>query len=542
MTIQTGLPEDEHIYDVCIVGAGPIGIALALECEALGQSVILLESGAEGAEGSAAIAPYGHVADPSRHAPIDIAVCRALGGSSWWWGGRCVPMDCIDYQRRSFVPDADWPITHADVAPYEARAAELLDCGDARFYDSHPAWTTLSGGVRMASLERWARTRETAKLHGKHLRRSSAITVCLETSVTEITSAGRAVIHLRTAYGRRENNVRAKTYVLACGGLGTARLLLNYQARYPSAFGGEDGALGRYYMGHTHGKIADIVLSEPDNAESVDFYLDQTGTWVRRRISIDAQTQVDNNILNTAFWVDNPAFHDWRHGSGILSAVYLALCIAPIGRVLVSEGIRRMHVGTGGNYLRHIANVVMQPSATLASAWQILRQRYIEKPRRPGFLIRNRAGRYALTFHGEQLPQRESRIVIAADGSLSVDLRFTETDAVSVVRAHEIIDKSLRDAGLGRLEYHMPEDQRVAAVFAQAADGYHQEGLLRMGSDPATSVVDADCRVHDFGNLYVASTGVFPTSGQANPTFTACALAVRLAHRIAAAGRVYAAA
>jgi choline dehydrogenase-like flavoprotein len=354
--------------------------------------------------------------------------------------------------------------------------------------------------------------------------------------VTAIEQQNGSVNALRVSHAGREGTVRARTFVLACGGLGTTKLLKDYQAAHPQAFGGQQGALGHYYMGHTHGKIADIVLSDPNAAESVDFFLDDTGTWVRRRFSIDAATQRAEGILNTAFWVDNAAFNDWRHRSGILSAVYLALSIPPIGRLLVAEGIRRMHVGPGGNYLRHLGNVVMHPLATAMSAWQILRQRYLEKPRRPGFLIRNGAGRYALTFHGEQLPIRESQVERGDEGRLLIDLRFAEADAASVVRAHEIVDQSLRQAGLGRLEYHMQQHERVAAVLAQATDGYHQEGLLRMGTDPATSVVDRDCRVHDFANLYVASTAVFPTSGQANPTFTACALAFRLAQHLAERG------
>jgi choline dehydrogenase-like flavoprotein len=50
-----------------------------------------------------------------------------------------------------------------------------------------------------------------------------------------------------------------------------------------------------------------------------------------------------------------------------------------------------------------------------------------------------------------------------------------------------------------------------------------------MGSDPRTSVVDANCRIHGVDNLYVAGGAVFPTSSQANPTLTIVALAVRLA-------------
>jgi choline dehydrogenase-like flavoprotein len=54
-----------------------------------------------------------------------------------------------------------------------------------------------------------------------------------------------------------------------------------------------------------------------------------------------------------------------------------------------------------------------------------------------------------------------------------------------------------------------------------------------MGTDPKTSVVDVDCRVHGVANLYIASAAVFPTSSQANPTLTIVALALRLVEHLA---------
>ena len=53
-----------------------------------------------------------------------------------------------------------------------------------------------------------------------------------------------------------------------------------------------------------------------------------------------------------------------------------------------------------------------------------------------------------------------------------------------------------------------------------------------MGTDPASSVVDPDCRVHGTANLYAAGASVFPTSGCANPTITIVALSIRLARHL----------
>ena len=66
------------------------------------------------------------------------------------------------------------------------------------------------------------------------------------------------------------------------------------------------------------------------------------------------------------------------------------------------------------------------------------------------------------------------------------------------------------------------------------AYGGHHIGTARMGIDPRSSVVDADCRVHSVRNLFVAGSAVFPTSSQANPTLTLVALALRLAAHLKA--------
>ncbi len=68
------------------------------------------------------------------------------------------------------------------------------------------------------------------------------------------------------------------------------------------------------------------------------------------------------------------------------------------------------------------------------------------------------------------------------------------------------------------------------------APGHHM-GTTRMAADPSQGVVNRDCRVHGVANLFVASSSVFPTSSQANPTLTIVALAIRLADHFKARGR-----
>ena len=62
----------------------------------------------------------------------------------------------------------------------------------------------------------------------------------------------------------------------------------------------------------------------------------------------------------------------------------------------------------------------------------------------------------------------------------------------------------------------------------------HQAGTMRFGTDPATSVLDTDCKAHQLDNLYVTDASFFPSIGAVNPTLTIVANALRVADTIAA--------
>src|SRR6185369_16131038 len=85
-----------------------------------------------------------------------------------------------------------------------------------------------------------------------------------------------------------------------------------------------------------------------------------------------------------------------------------------------------------------------------------------------------------------------------------------------------------RANGIGELE----GDLERASPWPIDQDASHHMGGTRMGSDPRTSVVDADLRVHGAENLWIAGSSVFPASGCANPTYTIVALSIRLARHL----------
>lgn len=521
--------------DVCVIGSGPVGIALALACEARGLSVLLLESGGEPSGAMRGSLSGARIQNPETHAPMEIAVRRGPGGTSRWWGGRCVPFDEADFCMRPWSEGQGWPFGHDEIGAWYDDATEFLGCGPSVFRKPRSKDVTFHG-IDDAQLERWTPQIDTYLRQSNNLIRSDNICVVLGATVTNLNFAPRGAeiesVEVADAAGTVALPVRR--CVIACGGLETTRLLLVAQRRKPDAFGGPDGWLGRGYMGHLSGKLAHILFDDPGTARDFDFVLD-SGVYVRRRYTLTPPTLLHENLQNIAMWVDNPPFHEVSHRNGLLSAVWLALSFAPLGRLIVPEAVRLAHVGPMPYDVRgHLSNIMGSPGKTFAGTWSILLERFLQKPPKPGYLILNEGGRYALHFHAEQRAKAQSRVMLADTRDvlgmprLLIDFMFDSADSASVVRAHELLDGALRRSGQARLEFLVPEVDRVGFVLRNGADGFHQIGTTRMGTSPRTSVVDANCQVHGVENLFVASSSVFPSSGQANPTLLAVALAMRL--------------
>jgi choline dehydrogenase-like flavoprotein len=527
---------DLPVADVCVIGAGPVGLALALKCEKLGLSVVLLEAGALDGP-STADETFAHVEfTNAHHAAVTAATRRGVGGTSALWGGRCVAFDDIDFAERAHVPYSGWPITHAELRDYYAEAFTFLNCGD---YVPHLDGNDIRGhDVQASTIERWSTRPALGPLYKAHLGASKRIAVLTEATVVEIDldPAGLRTDCVKVYLHGRMREVRARSYVLAGGGLENGRLLLATQRNWPRKFGGPEGALGRFYQGHLTGYIALVEFQNRQVEKSLSFQKNRDGTQFRRRLQISAGAQQENALLNSAFWLDGLSIADAAHGSGAFSALYLPLAFSGIYRIL-SKGLAPKATFDGQHYRGHLQNMRSDP----ALFQDIVRctGNLIDSRLRGRRTVPNPKGRYVLRYHAEQTPIPESRVRLSQSQSnsllpaLKVDYLVNDKDVASVLRSHQFLDRWLSENAIGKLHYLHDPNRRDDAVFRQAFDGYHQIGLARMSASPRDGVVNTDCRLHDVTNLYVAGSAVFPTGGQANPTLPAVALALRLGTHLA---------
>ena len=182
-----------------------------------------------------------------------LAVCRAFGGTSHLWGGRCLALDAVDFMQRDDVPGSGWAIGPADLAAFNSQASISLGAGAGGFVDAGSDLPLAAGGpIRCDQLERWSNRPLISRQLAERLDACPRLTVVLDATVIdlEIEAGSDAVRGLVVASRAVRLSFRhAKCFVLAMGGVETTRLLLNVQTRFSNLFGGEGGPLAATIWG-----------------------------------------------------------------------------------------------------------------------------------------------------------------------------------------------------------------------------------------------------------------------------------------------------
>lgn len=529
-------------FDVVILGGGAAGLTLASILSSRSINVAVVEAGGRSKSKAGQAIYRGEIADPTIHPRIDSYRVRAIGGTSRIWGGRAIPFDGIDFERRPWVPGSGWPIGLAELSTYYASALDICDAGRP-IYDAAEAMegaqSELAPGLDSplirTTIERFSKPTDLWRKFSARLRTSPYAHIFMNAPAIRIRldPNGRNVEGIEIAGPNGDRRVlRAHTYVVAMGGLETTRLLMASNDVRPKGIGNDFGHLGRNYMSHLCATVGSVTFTGASDTIAHDYAVDPDGIYVRRRLWITEATQRKLGLLNTTFRTHLPEPANPDHGDAILSAMFMAkgLVLYEYGRKFAENPV------TASQWLRHVLNIVGQPRRLASFSAHWIRKRILADRKLPSVVIASPQNRYELEFHAEQAPNRDSRVSLSSERDalgmprLKIDWRTTDLDIESLQKSYAVLARELQRTGTGVLNY----DPSVLAEKARRTGivGGHHIGTARMSEDPRDGVVDPDCRVHGVDNLFIDSAAIFPTSGQANPTLTLLALSLRMADTI----------
>ena len=481
---HTAAPKLEVETDLCIVGAGAAGIAIAREFAGTPVRVTLLESGGRTPD-AATQSLYRGTSMAQKYFQLEAARLRYFGGSTNCWMGFCRPLDEDDFERRDWIPHSGWPFGRAALEPYYRRAQAVCALGPfgysgADFASPRRPELAFPDARVLTHCFQIAPTRF-GEIYHDELAAAPNVDTWLYANVVEIEpdpDAQRvARLHVRVLDGP-EFSLRPRAVVLATGGIENARLLLASNRVEAAGLGNRHDLVGSFFMEHPHTYSGEFLPSPA--ARPLGLY------QLHRRGRVDV-----------------------------------------LGLLALSPALRRSE---------RLANF----SATLAA-----RSTVSGFERDLGVVIAGMEGgepggqgvpRFALSNACEQVPNAESRVQLSYERDalgmkrVALKWRLSALDRDSVRRSHEILAREIGRAGLGRVKPGLGDASGTWPADMNGAR--HHLGTTRMHADPKQGVVDADARVHGVANLYVAGSSVFPTSGSANPTLTIVALALRLADHL----------
>lgn len=544
--MKATIEHESLIYDLCVIGSGPAGIILALEFAALNpqKQVALIEFGARHQDGVNELDESISINNPVNHyGPYD-CTNKGLGGTSRTWGGRCVMFDEIDFLPRAIVnDDCTWSVDLLrDVERYLPKNSQYFECGNAQFdldqisgsHKKRIAEGFVPGIVTDSRLERWSMPTRFGNRYQSEIDEAKNI-VLFESCRAErfVTNNGSIeAVMLKQWPENKVLKIHARQFSIAAGAQESTRLLLQNLQVFDS-LGSVPSALGKYYQSHISGKIASIKFYGDPKQTDYGFQMDND-VYVRRRLQFDSDFLRKKNLLNTAFWLDNPLYHNPEHKNGAMSFMYLAMITPVLGKKLAPPAIKHSVTKGKVNGLgKHVLNLIRDFPMSFWTPFSIFYKRYLPKRKLPGVFLYNTQNTYALHFHAEQIPDASNKMYLDSDGkTLKIDYKILDADAKAIVQLHKELDAYLRSINCGQLDFWYPENELEAAVKANSKDGIHQSGTTRIADSPDKGVVDSQLKVFGTDNLYVCSCSVFPTSGQANPTYFIGAFAIRLAHHL----------
>lgn len=432
---------------------------------------------------------------------LDVCRLRCFGGTSGHWNGRCRALDALDFTPLR-ARALDWPIRKQDLDAYEPGAAEILDLTPF-VPEPAPAVVAASGGeLRTINWRRSAPTRFGEKYRGE-IAASERITAGFNANLVDLrldpalTSVTQAVF--KSGPGDPGFAVTARSFCLCLGGLENPRLLLNANSQIREGIGNRNDLVGRYFCEHPGLRVARVVLKDRPTKEKYAFA--PTQAFLERE-----------ELLNFDLLLEARSAEQARPLLQTLSAT--AQCLDPFTERLAREALGH---------------------------WPRCRAGGIDE-----FLVRNAPREYPygwVNLDIEQELQPASRVMLGEETDpfglrrIRLDWRLSDNDYRAMKTAITTFGRYMAENDIGRVklaDWLLEESPVLPPLDRGFGNGScHHMCTTRMSDDPATGVVDRDCRVHGMANLYIGGSSVFATPGFVNPTYTVVQLALRLSDHLA---------
>ena len=522
--------------DICLIGSGPASLSILENLKKTNLKIILIPGGKFNFDKKNQYLYKGVVNNGSYHEQLIKNRFREFGGSGNYWGGRCVPLDHLDFKKRSWIKNSGWPINYSEIIKYYKLAAKFLQITpydvktNFKFNFIRRIINKMDDDfLSSTKLESWSPLLNFKKYFFKSQNRENIILI-ENSHLFKINANKSEVVDLECRTLNTYFKVKCNQYVLACGGIENPRILLNSKNKFhPKGLGNANDLVGRFYMAHHSGTFLNFF---PFNRKSFfyKYFQDYKGTYLRNRWWLNEKFQKKKWIGNSVFFITNTNNSDDMGKSGKLFKL-----------IQVFKSISQ------NNYniffilkIKSIYKIIFYILILFPKLLKIFYLRMASN-RLPSVLPEISSDYFGIYHQVEQTPCYNSQLKLdkKKDGFnqqlIKLKLKFNPIDFRTILESHNYLINKINKFNIGKLQKKYNKKilkKKLIKKIKEFNSNAHHLGTTRMGATKKNGVVDKNLRIFGIKNIYITGSSVFPTGGHANPSFTIIALSIRLAKHL----------
>lgn len=454
---------------------------------------------------------------------------RQLGGSANLWANQLMTLDKYDIEKRDWIiNDFAWPISYPELKKYYEKISNIIykksfdkktfseffsekhNTNEFQNYFINDGEIIFKKHFWPSKIENFnSKSNFTINLLNSNNLRFIENFTCTNLNILEGTNkVGYIDIHS----GKKNCKIRSKIYILACGALENARIILNNEKRNQLF---HNHNTGKYFMDHPRKNLGFLKLKKKIAINS--FYgIKKLNNEFKTSIKLSSKITKEYKLLNSHCYID-PKFKEE-------DLLIFEKIISDVKNLIKFKKIPDFNLKMFNlNKISQLIYFILpkQVSYSFLNAF-ILNYFKIIKP---NFIF----DQLDLNLQSEQFPNYASKIYLSNNvdeykqNTLIVDWQLHELDFRSTNMFQSLIKEKIKNSKL--FSYHEPKNNEVT-------DASHHSGTTRISKNKKDGVVDLNCKFHDIDNLFISGSSTFRVSGSANPGLTNLAMSLRLGDHI----------
>jgi choline dehydrogenase-like flavoprotein len=509
--------------DVCIVGAGMSGQIIASKIK--NKKIIIIDSG--DVNYNSTIQQLNDLDNRGLKLRTNhVNRVRQLGGSANLWANQLMLLEENEISKREWLDNnLEWPIDYNELKKnYEEIINEIFDKSLNNFdhfgfkkiekYYSQLENEFINEKKLSFKKHFWPSKIEKFNINSKFTKKlinNNNINLITNLTATQlkINQESQIINEILIQSKGKKINVKSKVFVLSCGAIENAKIILNNSINYNIL---ENANTGRYYMDHPRTTLGTLTTRNKFSLSSL-FGIKFNSFDLRNSLKISNNHQITSKVLNCHAYLD-PDFgdEDDKYFESILNEIKKIIKLSGIPNFLNFKNLSlkklleliyfKIPAQISNSYINNIIRIILSRKNNILSFSNI-----------------------KINFQGEQFPNINSKIHLSNKKDIFgqnipiMDWKLSEIDHQTQQEFIKIIEEMTNNHSY--LSFKKNDSLEIT-------DASHHSGTTRMSLSRSDGVVDKNSKFHDVKNLYISGNSIFRTIGSGNPGLTNMAMSNKL--------------